>query len=142
MELHVVNWTEIDLILLDLSISRVKRCRRHFFRLSIHWAWIKYNYSKDLDYYSKKWIKRVLWCTKERFSNKQEFLELNLNNFYNERKREFLKRTMKRTLRKYLGRMSFPLVIIITMMILKERSVEWNATPLMFSHYLRSAFCQ
>lgn len=59
-----------------------------------------------------------------RFSNKQEFLELNLNNFYNERKREFLKRTMKRTLRKYLGRMSFPLVIIITMMILKERSVE------------------
>lgn len=28
-----------------------------------------------------------------RFSNKQEFLELNLNNFYNERKREFLKRT-------------------------------------------------
>lgn len=43
---------------------------------------------------------------------------------FNERKREFLKRTMKRTLRKYLGRMSFPLVIIITMMILKERSVE------------------
>lgn len=59
-----------------------------------------------------------------RFSNKQEFLELNLNNFYDDSTRERESFLKERTLRKYLGRMSFPLVIIITMMILKERSVE------------------